>query len=261
MIGSNSYLFFSSLLPQSLRHRFKTLYGALQFASEQENMTLTERQLMNGRHKGLAHSSEEPRAGVIENGKYGLETSKHSVSLKKKGDTIEPMVLTTIQEERIQVPDSEHLVHLQFRRFAGCPVCNLHPRSIAKRHDEIVEAGIKEVVLFYSTRETMLEFQGTLPFEAVADPGKKLYAKFGADRKASPIVVLNPRVWVTIISTALALARSPTLKGTRRKEEEPMGLPSDFLIDTDGKILGVNYGKRVDDHWSVEELLNLARKA
>ncbi|MDH2901981.1 MAG: hypothetical protein PXY39_13515 [archaeon] len=66
---------------------------------------------------------------------------------------------------------------------------------------------------------------------------------------------------MTIISTALALARSPTLKGTRGKEEEPMGLPSDFLIDTDGRILAVNYGKRVDDHWSVDRVLNLARKA
>ncbi|WP_259464520.1 hypothetical protein [Streptomyces sp. TLI_171] len=26
------------------------------------------------------------------------------------------------------------LLHLQFRRFAGCPVCNLHLRSFAVRH-------------------------------------------------------------------------------------------------------------------------------
>jgi peroxiredoxin len=193
-------------------------------------------------------------------GKQHEAKAEASFSLKV-GDVVKPLELTTIHGKLIRIPDAKLKVHLQFRRFAGCPVCNLHLRSIAKRHDEIVEAGIKEVVVFYSARETMLEFQGTLPFEAVADPGKKLYAKFGADRKASPIVILNPRVWVTIISTALALARSPTLKGTRRKEEEPMGLPSDFLIDTDGKILGVNYGKRVDDHWSVDRVLNLARKA
>jgi hypothetical protein len=28
------------------------------------------------------------------------------------------------------------------RRFAGCPICNLHLREIARRHDELVAAGI-----------------------------------------------------------------------------------------------------------------------
>jgi hypothetical protein len=38
-----------------------------------------------------------------------------------------------------------------------------------------------------------------------------------------------------------------------------MGPPSDFLIDSNGQILAVNYGKRVDEHWSVDEVLNLAK--
>jgi hypothetical protein len=33
--------------------------------------------------------------------------------------------------EKIQVPDPQRLVHLQFRRFAGCPICNLHLASSA----------------------------------------------------------------------------------------------------------------------------------
>jgi hypothetical protein len=39
----------------------------------------------------------------------------------------------------VSIPSTSHrLVHLQFRRFAGCPICNLHLRSIAVRHDELV---------------------------------------------------------------------------------------------------------------------------
>jgi hypothetical protein len=30
-------------------------------------------------------------------------------------------------------PDSHHLIHLQFRRYAGCPICNLHLRSFVER--------------------------------------------------------------------------------------------------------------------------------
>ena len=38
-----------------------------------------------------------------------------------------------------------------------------------------------------------------------------------------------------------------------------MGLPADFLIGAEGAILAVKYGAYVDDHWSVDELLALAR--
>jgi hypothetical protein len=40
---------------------------------------------------------------------------------------------------------SDRLIHLQFRRFAGCPVRNLHLRSVVRRHEEVEAAGIREV--------------------------------------------------------------------------------------------------------------------
>ena len=61
-------------------------------------------------------------------------------------DPIRPRELTTIQGEQITIPVPEFRTHLQFRRFAGRAGCNLHLRSIAKRHDEILGAGLREVV-------------------------------------------------------------------------------------------------------------------
>jgi hypothetical protein len=63
-------------------------------------------------------------------------------------DPIRPRELTTIQGERITIPVPEFRTHLQFRRFAGRAGCNSHLRSIAKRHDEILGAGLREVVVF-----------------------------------------------------------------------------------------------------------------
>lgn len=37
-----------------------------------------------------------------------------------------------------------------------------------------------------------------------------------------------------------------------------IGLPADFLIVSDGRVLASKYGERVYDHWSVDELLTLA---
>ena len=35
-----------------------------------------------------------------------------------------------------------------------------------------------------------------------------------------------------------------------------LGLPADFLIAPDGKILAAHYGKHAADQWTMEELLS-----
>ncbi|WP_291415755.1 peroxiredoxin-like family protein [Actinophytocola sp.] len=122
--------------------------------------------------------------------------------------------LTTIAGTTTAVPDPDRLVHLQFRRFAGCPVCNLHLRSIVRRHDEIQSSGIKEVVVFHSPAGELREHAGDLPFDVVADPDKHLYREFGVE--SAPRALLDPRVWPTILK-AVAMA----LPAVLRKEKPP----------------------------------------
>jgi peroxiredoxin len=173
----------------------------------------------------------------------------------KPGDVLDRRELITIHGKPVPVPDARLLVHLQFRRYAGCPVCNLHLRTVASRHDELAAAGIREVAVFHSSAATMREFQGQLPFAAVADPGRRLYAEFGVEQM-SPMAALNPRSWR---AAARALTRAPSLRGAAGRGERKLGLPAEFLIGGDGRILAVKYGRVVDDHWPVDELLSLAR--
>ena len=39
------------------------------------------------------------------------------------------------------------------------------------------------------------------------------------------------------------------------------GLPADFLIANDGKVLACKYGSHVYDQWSVDEILGLSRES
>jgi peroxiredoxin len=175
------------------------------------------------------------------------------------GDVLKRNDLVTIRGEQVRIPDPKRLVHIQFRRYAGCPVCNVHLRSVVRRHGDILAAGIAEVVVFHSTAETMQEFQGQLPFAAIADPEKQLYAEFGADRRMPSTAALNPRMW-WVAGNALAKGlRFNHLHGASGRGEEHAGLPSEFLIDPEGRVIAAKYGKRIDDHWSVDELLDLAR--
>ncbi|WBB48573.1 peroxiredoxin-like family protein [Verrucosispora sp. WMMA2044] len=167
------------------------------------------------------------------------------------GQVLARFDLTTITGQPVQIPDPDRLVHLQFRRFAGCPICNLHLRSITRRHDEIVAAGVREVAVFHSTAAAMQPYQGDLPFATIADPDRRLYVRFGVD--ASPWAVLHPRTWIAALRGVAAGNAAPPAQG-----ESALGLPADFLIGTDGRVLAHKYGRHADDQWSVDELLHLA---
>ncbi|WP_137989160.1 peroxiredoxin-like family protein [Streptomyces vilmorinianum] len=163
----------------------------------------------------------------------------------------------------VAVPDPERLIHLQFRRFAGCPVCHLHLRSVVRRHEEIEAAGIREVVVFHSPAEELHPHLDGLPFPVVADPGKRLYTAFGVE--SSPRALLDPRAWGSVVRAVVTgirevlrgRARPPVL----RPEGGRFGLPGDFLIGTDGRIVAAKYGEHLDDQWSVDELLTRAAAA
>ena len=179
------------------------------------------------------------------------------------GQTVAEHRLRTIAGGSVVVPDPERLVHLQLRRFAGCPICSLHLRSIAERHDEIASAGIREVVVFHSPAEEFPATGADLPFDVVPDPERRLYTEFGVEPAAR--AVLDPRAWGAIVR---GLARA--VRATARKEQPPppthpqggrLGRPADFLIATDGRVLASKYGAHAYDQWSVDELIARAREA
>ena len=169
-----------------------------------------------------------------------------------KGDRAPAVALETIRGDRLTVPDvSTRLVHLQFRRFAGCPVCNFHLLSLARRREDIAAAGIREVILFHSSQDEMLKYQAQLPFDCVADPTKQHYRRFGVE--TSRWAVLHPRVFLSGLRWILTTGRF-----YNKAENGISGLPADFLIDSRGHVVAVKYGLHADDHWDADELLALA---
>lgn len=156
----------------------------------------------------------------------------------------------------VTVSGSGPWTHLQFRRFAGCPICNLQLQSIIARHQDITEAGIREVVVFHSPYAELLPYQGRFPFDVIGDPTKALYRKYGVESSISAFRLL--KAWAA------------SLKGNLRKDKTATtgmpnggiaGLPADFLIAANGKVRAAHYGTHAYDQWSVDELLALSRSA
>jgi peroxiredoxin len=178
----------------------------------------------------------------------------------KPGDTVEASELHTIKGANVTVPDPERILHLQFRRFAGCPICNVHLQSVIQRHDEITANGIREVVMFHSTPEELETYVDDLPFDLVADPDRVLYRRFGVETSVRSVV--DPRSVAPIVKGMMdrSLAGKLRLKdGLHRANGGHLGLPVDILIDTDGTVIDAKYGKHAGDQWSVDELLQHAK--
>jgi peroxiredoxin len=176
------------------------------------------------------------------------------------GTTVPARTLITVDDESVPVP-AHRLVHLQFRRFAGCPLCNLHLRSIVRRHGEIEAAGVREVVVFHSPAKELRAHTDGLPFAVVADPRKRLYAEFGVE--SAPRALLDPRVWRhlarAITIDLVAIIRGRKRPPSMRQPNGRLGLPADFLIASDGRLVAVRYGDHAFDQWPVDTLLDLAR--
>lgn len=182
-------------------------------------------------------------------------TMRHRTGTIAPGAEIAGRDLATVAGGTVPVPDPDRLVHLQFRRFAGCPVCNLHLRSVVRRHDEIVAAGVREVVVFHSPAEELHRHTADLPFAVVADPHQRLYREFGV--VSSPRALLNPRAWGPILRAVAVTIRDRRPGPAGTPQGGRLGLPADFLIAPDGRLIARRYGEHVYDQWSVDELLRL----
>jgi peroxiredoxin len=169
------------------------------------------------------------------------------------GQKFPPLQTKNIHGKEVSIP-STGLVHLQFRRFAGCPICNLHLRSFVKRNEEIVNAGVKEIVVFHSSDKELLPYQGEFPFDVIGDPARKFYRQYAVETSLS--AVLNPGAWSAVIKGNLAKDKP---KMVLLPNGGILGLPAEFFIGADGVIKAVHYGKHADDHWSVDDVIALAK--
>src|SRR5437763_16963298 len=128
------------------------------------------------------------------------------------GGAFPTLELAATSGQQVTVPDpAGDYVHLQLRRFAGCPICNLHLRSIVSRHDEIRSHGIREVVVFHSTAAELTKFESELPFPLIADPERHLYRRFGVETR--PRSLLSGRALrAVVVGQGAALVKRSTMR-------------------------------------------------
>jgi len=147
-------------------------------------------------------------------------------------------------------------VLIKFYRFATCPVCNLHLRSFVRQYDKLAKAGLLVVVIFHSPKwRTGKNMPEHLPFEILSDPDKKIFKRYGVEK--SMMGMFSLAVWRDYY---LAL-RAGFSTGMFSHDGGMFGHPADMLVDKDGIIRYVHYGKDYADSLTVEQALEAAEKA
>src|SRR5438045_486030 len=139
----------------------------------------------------------------------------------KPGDVLPTTEMKAVTGEAIRLPNPRRLVHLQFRRFVDCPICNTHIAELRGRAREIEAAGIKEVIVFHSAAKSIRSYQKDLPFVLIGDPKKALYKEFGVETSLG---------FMSLKAFGAALRGLAHGHLGLRPSGGPLGLPGDFLI-------------------------------
>src|SRR6516162_11543657 len=151
----------------------------------------------------------------------------------KPGDTVPAITLESVTGEPIKLPDPHRLVHLQFRRFVDCPICNTHIAQLRRRARETEAAGIKEVIVFHSSPKSIRSYQKDVPFLMVGDPKKAFYKDFGVETSLG---------FMSLKALGAGMRGMAHGHFGLRLAGGPLGLPADFLIAPSGRINAVKYG-------------------
>jgi peroxiredoxin len=172
----------------------------------------------------------------------------------RSGDKLHflPITVEVADGSQVDIPcETKKYTHLIFRRFAGCPICNVGLRSYLKALDALEVSSVQPIVIFHSSVEETLRFQSQLPIPIIPDPDRKLYKLFGV--RTSFWSVGNPQTWWPALREIMRSGlRMPS------ERQNPFVLPADFLIDQDSRVSACKYGTHAADVWTSADVLKIA---
>ena len=142
-------------------------------------------------------------------------------------------------------------IFLSFYRGASCPFCNLRVQKVIGQMDSFRKKNLSVINFFMSDKQEILNFAGkqNAPFPIIADPEEKYYKMYGLEKSFSGKMKSMFRIgaWIKIFANGFFSMNAMKDDNT---------LPGDFLINEDGTIELVYYGKDFGDHLDLKAIDN-----
>ena len=170
----------------------------------------------------------------------------------KNGDVVSELNTEDIWGKEVTIPSQNQWLYLSFHRFADCPFCVLRTNELIQNHAQFQAKNVGIVSIWPSSKERLLRHSETPPpLAIVSDESKVLYTAYG---------VTHSSIWGGIklmFHPKLMRKAMKTKKGKMVVDADPKLMPASFLIDPEGTVRMVYYGKHYGDHPSIESILEL----
>ncbi len=144
-------------------------------------------------------------------------------------------------------------VVLSFFRDAACPFCNFRIYELTHNYKEWQAAGLEIIVVFSSTAEEVRQHVARYPrpFRMVADPGLVLYEQYGIEQSASALLK-------ALMFKLPRIIRGVYTGGRPKQNPHVKIVPADFLLEIDGSVVELWYGRDTADHIPLEKIQHFA---
>jgi peroxiredoxin Q/BCP len=138
---------------------------------------------------------------------------------------------------------------LAFFRDAACPFCNYRVYELTQQYKGWKDKNFEIIAIFSSPDEEVRRYiaRHPRPFRIVSDTELNLYNQYGIEHSSSALIKALifklPRIIMGMIKGGYPQP-NPNVKV----------VPADFLINEEGKIEHVWYGRDTSDHMPMDQL-------
>ena len=143
-------------------------------------------------------------------------------------------------------------VLLCFFRNAGCPFCNFRVYELTNQYKKWKGLNVEVIAFFSSSKDEVREHVAKYPrpFRMIADPDLTFYKQYGVEKSTTAF-------WKAVFFGIPNLIRGFKTGGFIDRNNRHINLvPADFLIDENGTIQHLWYGRDVSDHMPMSQVLS-----
>lgn len=134
-------------------------------------------------------------------------------------------------------------VILSFFRDAACPFCNFRVYELTQNYKEWKKLGIEVIAVFSSPADEVRKFvaQHPRPFRLISDPDLVLYNHYGVEHSVSAL-------FKALFFNLPRIVRGVMKGGRPANNPNVKIVPADFLLEIDGRVKDLWYGRDTADH-------------
>jgi len=161
-----------------------------------------------------------------------------------------------VDRRNIQLANVGQKTLVSFYREASCPFCNFRIYELAGQMPTLSKKGVRVINVYASSAEEVQRFFDRFSEKMimVADPDMEQYGAYGIESATlkQKIKAMTTRLMALIKGNLLI----SSVKGETAKDSKI--LPADFLINSDGYIVEMYYGRDIGDHIPIDRLNHFA---